>query len=149
MKVTVRTLDQMTASERCKLVEERVKVFVVEQHCPYQEVDGDDYHAYHLTLHDDEGHLVGYTRIYRRADGQVTFGRVLVPQQYRKHHYGRLLVAKTIKETQRLFPGEPIQIQAQAYLQKFYESFGFKPVSSVYPEDGIPHLDMKLAVSQQ
>ncbi len=144
MEVVVKTLDQMTAPEWCKLVEERVKVFVVEQHCPYQEVDGDDYHAHHLMLHDDEGHLVGYTRIYRRADGRVTFGRVLVPKQYRQHHYGRALVADTIKETQRLFPGEPIQIQAQAYLQKFYESFGFKAVSGVYPEDGIPHLDMKL-----
>lgn len=144
MEVVVKTLDQMTAPEWCKLVEERVKVFVVEQHCPYQEVDGDDYHAHHLMLRDDEGHLVDYTRIYRRADGQVTFGRVLVPKPYRQHHYGRALVADTIKETQWLFPGEPIQIQAQAYLQKSYESFGFKAVSGIYPEDGIPHLDMKL-----
>ena len=71
-----------------------------------------------------------------------TFGRVLVCQQYRKHKYGRQLVQATIDETKKLFPEKAIKIQAQAYLQKFYESFGFKPVSDVYLEDNIPHLDM-------
>lgn len=144
MKTVIKKLDEMTAQEWCRLVEERIKVFVVEQDCAYQEVDQDDYHAAHLMLFDDVDQLVGYTRIYRRSDGKVTFGRVLVPMQYRKNHYGRQLVEQTIKATHRLFPGEAIQIQAQAYLQKFYESLGFQPVSDVYPEDGIPHLDMIL-----
>lgn len=144
MKVTVKKLTEMTAKEWCQLAQERVKVFVVEQHCPYQEIDNDDYYAYHLTLRNAAGTLVGYTQIYRRADGKVTFGRVLVPVQYRKHHYGRQLVQATIKQTKRLFSGEPIQIQAQAYLQKFYESFDFHPVSAVYLEDNIPHHDMIL-----
>lgn len=64
--------------------------------------------------------------------------------EYRKHHYGRELVGQTIKATKRLFVGEEIHIQAQAYLQDFYQSFGFQAVSDVYPEDGIPHLDMIL-----
>lgn len=144
MKTVIKKLDEMTAQEWCRLVEERIKVFVVEQDCAYQEVDQDDYHAAHLMLFDDADQLVGYTRIYRRSDGKVTFGRVLVPMQYRKNHYGRQLVEQTIKATHRLFPGETIQIQAQAYLQKFYESLGFQPVSDVYPEDEIPHLDMVL-----
>ncbi len=144
MKTTIKTLDEMTAREWCQLLEERVKVFVVEQHCPYQEMDADDYHAHHLTLRNDAGELVGYTRIYRRADGRVTFGRVLVPLEHRKHHYGRLLVEQTIAATHRLFPGAPIKIQAQAYLKKFYGSLGFRAVSDVYLEDGIPHLDMVL-----
>lgn len=142
MKVEVKTLDQLTAKELCKIMEERVKVFVVEQHCPYQEVDEQDYSAYHLILRDDQETMVGYTRIMDKDDSHATFGRVLVLKDFRGKHYGRQLVQATIDETKKLFPEKKIQIQAQAYLQKFYESFGFQPISKVYLEDNIPHLDM-------
>lgn len=144
MKVEVKKLAELTAPEWCKLVEERVKVFVVEQKCPYQEVDQDDYHAYHLMLKNDRGELVGYTRIYQRGK-DATFGRVLVPKEFRGRHYGRQLVQATIAATKRLLPGKKVKIQAQAYLQHFYESVGFQPVSKVYLEDNIPHLDMVLS----
>ena len=140
MKIEVKTLDEMTAKEFCKIAEERTKVFVVEQDCPYQEIDQLDYTAHHLVLRDDQGNFVGYTRIMDKDKDHSTFGRVLVCQQYRKHKYGRQLVQATIDETKKLFPEKAIKIQAQAYLQKFYESFGFKPVSDVYLEDNIPHL---------
>ena len=52
MKTVIKKLDEMTAQEWCRLVEERIKVFVVEQDCAYQEVDQDDYHAAHLMLFD-------------------------------------------------------------------------------------------------
>lgn len=142
MKIEVKVLDQMTAKEWCQLVEERIKVFVVEQKCPYQEVDQDDYSAYHLTLKNSQGQLVGYTRIYKRDAHHATFGRVLVPKQFRGHHFGRQLVTATITQTKKLFPNLPIQIQAQAYLEKFYQSLGFEPISKIYLEDNIPHLDM-------
>lgn len=142
MKIEVKTLDEMTAKEFCKIAEERTKVFVVEQDCPYQEIDQLDYTAHHLVLRDDQGNFVGYTRIMDKDKDHSTFRRVLVCQQYRKHKYGRQLVQATIDETKKLFPEKAIKIQAQAYLQKFYESFGFKPVSDVYLEDNIPHLDM-------
>lgn len=142
MKIEVKTLDEMTTKEFCKIAEERTKVFVVEQDCPYQEIDQLDYTAHHLVLRDDQGNFVGYTRIMDKDKDHSTFGRVLVCQQYRKHKYGRQLVQATIDETKKIFPEKAIKIQAQAYLQKFYESFGFKPVSDVYLEDNIPHLDM-------
>lgn len=143
MEIVVKTLAEMTAEQWCKLAQKRVRVFVVEQECPYQEIDNQDYTAHHLMLKDDDN-LVGYTRIMDKDDTHATFGRVLVLKQYRGHHYGRKLVAATIKATKQLFPGKKIQIQAQAYLQKFYESFGFKPVSAVYLEDNIPYLDVVL-----
>lgn len=142
MKIEVKTLDEMTTKEFCKIAEERTKVFVVEQDCPYQEIDQLDYTAHHLVLRDDQENFVGYTRIMDKDKEHSTFGRVLVCQQYRKHKYGRRLVQATIDETKKIFPKKAIKIQAQAYLQKFYESFGFKPVSDVYLEDNIPHLDM-------
>lgn len=145
MKVEVKKLAEMTAPEWCKLAEERIKVFVVEQECPYQEIDEQDYQAYHLTLRDDQEKLIGYTRIMERDDDQVTFGRVLILKEFRGHDFGRQLVQATIDETKRLFPGKSIQIQAQAYLQKFYTSFGFQAISAVYLEDNIPHLDMVLS----
>lgn len=142
MKVEVKTLAELSSQEFCRIVEERVCVFVVEQQCPYQEVDDQDYGAHHLLLKNDRGQLVDYTRIMDKDADRATFGRVLVPKQFRGHQYGRQLVQTTIDHTKRLYPGKKIQIQAQGYLQKFYESFGFKPVSAVYLEDGIPHLDM-------
>lgn len=142
MKVEVKTIDELTAKELCKIMEERVKVFVVEQECPYQEVDDQDYDAHHLMLKDEHGNFVGYTRIMDKDETHATFGRVLVLKDFRGNHYGRQLVQATIDETKKLFPDKKIQIQAQAYLQKFYESFGFKPISAVYLEDNIPHLDM-------
>lgn len=145
MKVEVKTLAELTAVEWCKVVEERIKVFVVEQQCPYQEVDQQDYYAHHLMLRDDQGQLVGYTRIMRKNTQTATFGRVLVLKPFRGNQHGRQLVQATIDETHRLFPGNKIQIQAQAYLQEFYTSFGFKAISDVYLEDNIPHLDMVLA----
>ena len=60
MKIEVKTLDEMTAKEFCKIAEERTKVFVVEQDCPYQEIDQLDYTAHHLVLRDDQGNFVGY-----------------------------------------------------------------------------------------
>ena len=60
MKIEVKTLDEMTTKEFCKIAEERTKVFVVEQDCPYQEIDQLDYIAHHLVLRDDQGNFVGY-----------------------------------------------------------------------------------------
>ena len=60
MKIEVKTLDEMTTKEFCKIAEERTKVFVVEQDCPYQEIDQLDYTAHHLVLRDDQGNFVGY-----------------------------------------------------------------------------------------
>lgn len=144
MQVEVKRLDELTVQEFYKIVEERIKVFVVEQNCPYQEIDAQDKHAYHLMLKDSEDNLVGYTRIIDKNSEQATFGRVLVPKQFRKNQYGRALVKATIEKTQELFPDKQISIQAQAYLKNFYSAFGFEPISEVYLEDNIPHLDMIL-----
>ncbi|WP_455122324.1 GNAT family N-acetyltransferase [Scardovia wiggsiae] len=143
MKAAVKTLQELTAQEFCKIAEERTRVFVVEQKCTYQEIDSEDYCAYHVTLSDDAGNFVGYARIIDRGD-YVTFGRVLVLQKYRKHHYGRQLVAITIAQAQALFPGKKLQIEAQDYVQDFYGSFGFRAVSDVFLLDGIPHVSMLL-----
>lgn len=144
MQIEVKRLDELSVQDFYEIVAERIKVFVVEQNCPYQEIDAQDNQAYHLILKDNQNNLVGYTRIIDKNMEQVTFGRVLVPKQFRKKQYGRLLVKATIEKAQELFPDKQIGIQAQAYLKDFYSSFGFKAISDVYLEDNIPHLDMIL-----
>lgn len=138
--ITVKHTNELTSKELIDILKERVKVFVVEQNCPYQEVDEDDYDDLHVRLIED-GHLKAYTRIINKGD-HITFGRVLVVKEYRKAGLGAKIVQSTIDEIKQRFPKQPIQIQAQAYLQEFYAGFGFKAISDVYLEDNIPHLDM-------
>ncbi|PMD73931.1 GNAT family N-acetyltransferase [Companilactobacillus nuruki] len=138
--ITVKKTNELSPKELITILKARVDVFVVEQNCPYQEVDDSDYDDLHVCLIENN-ELKAYTRIIDKSD-HITFGRVLVVEKYRKDGLGKKIVASTINEIKQRFPDQPIQIQAQAYLQKFYASFGFKAISDVYLEDNIPHLDM-------
>ena len=140
--IIVKHTNELSPKELIEIFKQRVAVFVVEQNCPYQEVDDHDYNDLHVCLIEDNN-LKAYTRIIDLGD-HITFGRVLVVNKYRKEGLGKEIVATTIEEIQKRFPKKNIQIQAQEYLQEFYESFGFKPISKVYLEDNIPHLDMLL-----
>jgi len=140
--ITVKSTKELNPKELITILKERVAVFVVEQNCPYQEVDSDDFDDLHVCLIEDNN-LKAYTRIINKGD-HITFGRVLVVKKYRKSGLGEKIVSATIDEIKQRFPNQPIQIQAQAYLQKFYAQFGFQPISDVYLEDNIPHLDMIL-----
>lgn len=142
-----KTFDQLTTHELWALYELRTAVFVVEQECYYQEVDADDLTASHLLGTDAAGHLVAYARMIPEGD-HVRIGRVVVAQDARGHGAGQQLVSQAIASAQKQFPqAVQIDIQAQAYLQQFYAGFGFQPVSDVYLETGIPHLDMILPVT--
>lgn len=145
MKVEVKKITEMSTKELLTIIEERVKVFVVEQNCPYQEVDKADEDALHLQLKENEV-LVGYTRIIE-CDNYVTFGRVLIVKEYRAKKLGSQLVEETLNEIKINFPGKEIKISAQHYLLDFYKKFGFDPISDVYLEDSIPHVDMLLKVN--
>lgn len=140
--IIVKHTNELTSKELTEIFKQRVAVFVVEQNCPYQEVDANDFDDLHVCLVENNK-LMAYTRIIDKGD-HITFGRVLVVKEYRKDGLGRQIVQATINEIKKRFPNQTIQIQAQAYLQKFYESFDFKVISTVYLEDNIPHLDMLL-----
>ncbi|WP_461215145.1 GNAT family N-acetyltransferase [Lacticaseibacillus sp. GG6-2] len=142
--IAIKETNELTPQELLTIMAARIAVFVVEQDCPYQEVDAKDQTARHVMLL-QAGELVAYARIIPHDDGvHLSFGRVLVVAKARHQHLGRQLVQATLAEIQRLYPNQGVLIQAQAYLQAFYASFGFKPVSATYLEDGIPHLDMLL-----
>ncbi|KRN03297.1 N-acetyltransferase GCN5 [Levilactobacillus senmaizukei DSM 21775 = NBRC 103853] len=138
----------LTTTELFAIYKLRTEIFVVEQACAYQEVDDLDLTAQHLFSLDTDGQVLAYARIMDEGD-QVRIGRVAVAKRQRGQGSGRTLVTQAIQAAQTVAPqAQRIVIQAQAYLQAFYASFGFEPVSDVYLDTGIPHLDMVLKISK-
>lgn len=136
-------LESLTAAELYALIQARESVFVVEQQCAYQEADGLDLHAWHLTVL-AQGELAACARVIEpgRKYEEPSIGRVMTLGRFRSLQIGRALVAQAVAFTEDRFPGQGIRIGAQAHLQKFYGAFGFEPVGDTYDEDGILHIDM-------
>lgn len=143
MQWEIKAFDQLSLQELYTILTLRTNVFVVEQACPYPEVDGKDPNCLHL-LGTINGELVAYLRILPaglRYD-EVSIGRVVINPSHRGKGLGRLMMEQAIHCITNEWKESQIKIGAQAYLEKFYQSLGFEPVSEVYLEDDIPHLDM-------
>jgi ElaA protein len=138
--------ESLSALEVYEIIQARESVFVVEQQCPYQEVDGLDLHAWHLRARVGDA-LAAYARIVDPGlkYAQPSIGRVMTVRNFRAHGFGRPLMREAIRFTHQAFPGQGIRISAQARLKLFYESLGFAPDGPEYSEDGIPHIDMTQA----
>ncbi|MEO3677702.1 MAG: GNAT family N-acetyltransferase [Pseudomonadota bacterium] len=147
--VTFAELDTLTLYSLLQL---RVDVFVVEQNCPYPELDDKDLHPQtrHVILKKGDK-VIAYSRVLAPGvsfDGFPGVGRVCVAQTARRLGLGRVLVEKTLSVAAELWPDTDIHISAQCYLQQFYQDLGFKPASEPYLEDDIPHLKMIKPVLQ-
>lgn len=121
----------------------RCRVFIMEQGA-YQDPDGLDRQAWHLLGRDEAGVLQAYLRV---VDPGVKFdepsiGRVITAPEVRGSGAGRVLMAEGIARCEQAWPGRLIRISAQAHLQRFYGSLGFRPVGETYLEDNIPHIEM-------
>lgn len=141
MEYKVKEFTKLTTKEFLEIVKLRIAVFVIEQNCPYQEVDDVDEFAWHTWLQEGSD-IIGYTRIIDKGD-TVSFGRVLVNPDYRGKKLGNKLLEETLKVIEDKYPNRPIIIGAQAHLTNFYGTFGFEEISDVYLEDDIPHIHMK------
>lgn len=137
-------LDSLGASGICRLLRERVAVFIVEQACPYQELDGLDDRAIHLWAESSDGRVLAYARILPPGASfhEPSIGRVLTTAAGRGLGLGRELMRRALDECAKRYPGTGIRISAQQYLLRFYTSLGFATVRGPYLEDGIPHLEM-------
>ncbi|MGQ9806656.1 MAG: GNAT family N-acetyltransferase [Chlorobiales bacterium] len=126
------------------ILKARAEVFVVEQQCAYLDLDGIDEHSHHLVLYSDFGDLAAYARLIPPSIKfqEPSIGRVLTTQAARGKGFGRQLMQESICRISALYPNAPIRISAQAYLETFYNGFGFVRISDNYDEDGIPHLEM-------
>jgi len=147
MRWELKTLTELTSSELFEYLKLRQSVFVVEQTCPYPDIDDTDKAANHL-LAWDKNTLAACARIIPAG---VTYeypsiGRIATGAMYRGTGLGRELVRRSIEQTQGLYPEQAIKIGAQERLSRFYQSFGFETVSDMYLEDDIEHIDMLLPI---
>lgn len=144
------TFSQLSSEQLYDLLKLRVDIFVVEQTCPYPELDNKDRAAgvYHLLGYRDD-QLIAYSRLLGPAISysNASFGRVAIKQSCRGQGVGQQLLSKILVTCQEIWPNQDIDIGAQQYLLGFYERNGFKAISPMYLEDDIPHLDMRLAKS--
>ena len=132
---------ELTPAELYGLLRLRVDVFVVEQACPYPELDGRDAEpgTVHLWFADDEGTVLSTIRVLENGEDRA-IGRVATAASAR----GQGLSAELVRRGIELCGGRAIDIGAQAYLEHWYERFGFRRSGPDYVEDGIPHLPMRL-----
>ena len=130
-------LDPITLHDVVRL---RVDTFVVEQHCPYPELDGRDVEATtEHVLWDDERGLAAYLRVLAEAGGAMRIGRVVTRPDAR----GAGLAARLVADVVARHGDRPLVLDAQAHLTGFYARFGFRPIGPQFLEDGIPHVPMR------
>jgi ElaA protein len=143
-----KTYEALTKDELYQILHLRNEVFVVEQACPYQDIDGKDLDAYHLLMFDDQ-QLIGYLRILKPGTSyeEASIGRVIIKKSHRDKRLGRVLMQESIDFVQNELNLQTLRISAQCYLEKFYTSLGFARVSEDYMEDDIPHLEMLLTIA--
>lgn len=140
----VKSFEDLTSKELYSILQLRAEVFIVEQNCPYQDMDGKDSFSFHLLGTDADGKLIVYARILP-ADisfREVSIGRVVSSPAVRRTGAGMELMEMALKVAEDKYGKVPVRIGAQLYLKKFYERFGFKQVSEMYLEDGIEHVEM-------
>jgi ElaA protein len=138
---------KLSTHQLYQLLKLRVDVFVVEQTCPYPELDGKDILAgvHHLLGYADE-ELVACARLLPPGTSydNTSIGRVATKQSARGDGLGHQLIKEALTHCESLWPSTTIDIGAQQHLEKFYASHGFKTISHMYLEDNIPHVDMRL-----
>lgn len=137
----------LTVEELYQVLALRSEVFVVEQKSIYLDADGYDRRAQHLLGLQPEAPepaLEAYLRVLPPGlkYPEASLGRVVTSPRARRHGHGKALVERGLAFIEANYPGVAVRIGAQHYLQRFYEGFGFRRISDVYDEDGIPHIDM-------
>lgn len=143
LDITTKTFQELTTQELYDILQLRSEVFVVEQDCVYQDIDGKDQKALHVLGYKNNV-VVAYTRIFKPGDyfEKASIGRVVVAKNERQHKYGYDIMEASIQAIKEHYNETDIKISAQCYLNKFYNNLGFKAIGEEYLEDGIPHIAM-------
>ena len=141
MELFVKKFEELTAKELHKILKTRVAVFVVEQECPYQEVDDTDCDSLHLWL-EEGGEIKAYLRVFPKAGSTDTahIGRVLATE--RRRGLASKILAEGITAAKDILKADSIYLEAQTYAIHLYEKAGFAPCGEEFLEDGIPHTPM-------
>ena len=140
---TLKPFSELTPNELYRILQLRNEVFIVEQNCPYLDLDNKDLKSWHL-MGIEEDKLMAYSRLLAPgiSYSESSIGRIVSSPSVRKTGMGKKLVEESIKQIKNLFRTDIIRIGAQLYLKTFYESFGFVQDGEIYLEDNIPHIIM-------
>ena len=153
LKWHCKLFNELSLHELYDLLKIRTDVFVVEQNCPYPELDNIDKHSETKHLFAlDKDKPVAYARIIAPEisyPSHSSIGRVLVVEEHRQYKIGHELIDRAIDVCRNTWPTSSIKIGAQSRLENFYQSHGFMTSSAPYMEDGIEHISMILAVSSE
>ena len=143
MKWSCKAFKELSLDEFHDIIQLREIVFVVEQDCPYLDVDGKDKEALHV-FGEYEGNIVATTRILKpgKSYDEVAIGRVVTSPTVRGMGMGKQLMEESMKFVIEHFGDVPVRISAQTYLLEYYKLFGFIETGKEYLEDNIPHLEM-------
>ena len=143
INITVKSFQELNTNELYDILQLRTEVFVVEQNCIYQDIDGKDQKALHI-IGSKDNKIIAYTRIFNKGDyfDYASIGRVLVAQSERQFKYGYVIMNASITAIKDYYNTDKIKISAQTYLKRFYNNLEFFEHGEEYLEDGIPHILM-------
>jgi len=150
MEFTFKHFTELSTDELYDILKLRAEIFVVEQDCVYNDLDGHDKNAIHQFLKKND-EIVAYSRLLKPGSRFADFsiGRVVVKESERGTGLGIRMMEEAKAYILNNWKAEKIKISAQKYLQKFYEDLGFVVVSDEYLEDGIPHYGMLLELNKK
>ena len=139
----IKSFEEITTSELYEIIKARVDVFVVEQDCPYHDLDGYDQQAIHIWAEEDKS-VLAYCRIFNKGIKypETSIGRVLTTEKARGKSLGKQLIQYAVETIENRFHTSEVRISAQDYLLRFYSGFGFEDTGKKYLEDNIPHTEM-------
>ena len=143
LNIVIKPFNELSILELYNLLQLRSEVFVVEQDCVYQDIDGKDQNALHVIGYKND-RIVAYTRLFKPGDyfKASSIGRVVVAKNQRQFKYGYDIMEASIKAIKTHFNVTEIKIYAQCYLKNFYNNLEFFEIGEEYLEDGIPHIAM-------
>jgi len=143
MDLFIKRYEELTREELYEILKLRVQVFVVEQACPYLEVDGRDQKAWHVYLKDEEG-IQAYLRVIEKgvAFDEVAIGRVIAVK--RRQGLGTRILQEGIRVAKEQLGADCVVLEAQTYCRSLYEKQGFRQTSEEFLDEGIPHIKMQL-----
>ena len=139
----IKTFSELTTTELYEIIKARVNVFVVEQDCPYPDLDDNDQKAIHLWA-ENNGEVLAYCRIFDKGIKypETSIGRVVTTENGRGTGLGKQLIKYALEIIENRLGTSEVRISAQDYLLKFYSDFGFQDTGKKYLEDNIPHTEM-------
>lgn len=142
-QMSLRRFHELSHQQLYDCLRLRQRIFIIEQNCPYEDIDGIDVSAHTILLTKDD-QLIGTARVFldQTVENTTSLGRFVVDANHRGKNYGKRLVTYASQVATDLYPATNQELHGQAHLQRFYESLGFSAVSDVYLIDDIPHLTM-------